>query len=79
MKDYVGAFDGANIIGLTGSREQVNAAQAAFRVSARRRDTADGDYTMSHTSTATRTGPDGRFVMVSPSRRVADHLAELVR
>ena len=78
MKDYVGAFEGANIVGLTGTREQVNAAEVAYRVNAKRRDTADGDYTMSHTSTIAIMGPDGRFVLLSPSERIADHLAELV-
>jgi protein SCO1/2 len=82
MKDYVGAFEGANIIGLTGTAQQVSAAEAAYQVHAQRRDGEDGDYTMDHTSMIDIMDPDGRFVamvysMVRPER-IAERLAKLV-
>ena len=79
MKDYVSAFEDANITGLTGTRYQVNAAAKAYQVRVRRREGTDGDYTMSHSSTINIMGPDGRFIVLSPPERIADHLAELVR
>jgi protein SCO1/2 len=79
MKDYVGAFEDANIVGLTGTPEQVSAAQAAYRVNARRHDGKDGDYTMSHASTICVMDPDGRFVARVPPENIAERLAQLVR
>ena len=79
MKDYVGAFEDANIVGLTGTLKQVSAVQAAYRVNARRHDGKDGDYTMSHASTICVMDPDGRFVARVPPENIAARLAELVR
>jgi protein SCO1/2 len=79
MKDYIGAFEGANIVGLTGTPEQVNAAEAAYRVQARRHDGNDGDYTMSHASTIIIMDPEGRFVARVPPENIAGRLAQLVR
>ena len=79
MKDYVGAFEDANIVGLTGTLKQVGAAQAAYRVNARRHDGKDGEYTMSHASTICVMDPDGRFVARVPPENIAVRLAQLVR
>ena len=79
MKDYVGAFEDANIVGLTGTPKQVGAAEAAYRVNARRHDGKDGDYTMSHASTICIMDPDGRFVARVPPENIAERLAQLVR
>jgi protein SCO1/2 len=79
MKDYVGAFEDANIVGLTGTPKQVGAVQAAYRVNARRHDGKDGDYTMSHASTICVMDPDGRFVARVPPENIAERLAQLVR
>ena len=79
MKDYVGVFEDANIIGLTGTPNQVGAAEAAYRVYARRHDGKDGDYSMSHTSTIYIMDPDGRFVARVPPENIAERLAQLVR
>ena len=79
MKDYVGAFEDANIVGLTGTLKQVSAVEAAYRVNARRHDGKDGDYTMSHASTICVMDPDGRFVARVPPENIAVRLAELVR
>jgi protein SCO1 len=78
MKDYVGAFDSANIMGLTGTPEQVNVAEAAYRIQARRYDRADGDYAMSHAATIDIMDPDGRFVAMARPERIAERLAQLV-
>jgi cytochrome oxidase Cu insertion factor (SCO1/SenC/PrrC family) len=79
MKDYVGAFEGADIVGLTGTPEQVNAAETAYRIQARRHDGKDGDYTMSHASTIIIMDPEGRFVARVPPENIAGRLAQLVR
>jgi protein SCO1 len=78
MKDYVGAFDSAYIMGLTGTPEQVNVAEAAYRVSARRYDRPDGDYMMSHAATIDIMDPDGRFVAMARPERIGERLAQLV-
>jgi protein SCO1/2 len=82
MKDYVGAFEGANIVGLTGTPTQVSAAEAAYQVHAERHDSEDGDYTMDHSSMIHIMDPDGHFVamiysMMKPER-IAERLAQLV-
>jgi protein SCO1 len=78
MKDYVGAFEDAKFMGLTGTPEQVAAAEAAYRVHARRYDRADGDYAMSHAATIDIMGPDGRFVAMARPEHIAERLAQLV-
>ena len=79
MKDYVGAFEGANIVALTGTPEQVSVAEAAYRIHARRYERADGDYTMSHAATIDIMDPDGHFVAMAYPERIAERLAELVQ
>jgi cytochrome oxidase Cu insertion factor (SCO1/SenC/PrrC family)/copper(I)-binding protein len=78
MKDYVGAFGEANIIGLSGTQKQVSAAETAYRIHAQRHDRKDGDYTMSHTSAIHIIDPDGRFVGMAQPERIAERLAQLV-
>jgi protein SCO1/2 len=78
MKDYVGAFEGANIVGLTGTLEQVTATEAAYRIRARRYDRADGDYAMSHAATIDIMDPDGHFVAMVRPEGIAERLAQLV-
>jgi cytochrome oxidase Cu insertion factor (SCO1/SenC/PrrC family) len=78
MKDYVGAFEGARIVALTGTPEQVSVAEAAYRIRARRYERADGDYTMSHAATIDIMDPDGRFLAMAYPERVAERLAQLV-
>jgi protein SCO1/2 len=82
MKDYVSAFEGVDIVGLTGTQEQVSAAEAAYQVYAERHEQDGGDYTMDHSSVIYIMGPDGRFVaivsgLVQPER-IAERLAQLV-
>ncbi len=78
MKDYVSAFEGAHIVGLTGTQMQISVAEAAYRVHAQRYAGKNGDYTMSHTSAIHIMDPDGRFVTVVPPERIAERLAQLV-
>lgn len=78
MKDYVGAFEGADIVGLTGTPEQVSVAEAAYRVRARRYDRPDGDYVMSHAATIDIMDPDGRFVTMAYPNHIGERLAQLV-
>ncbi|HYZ63086.1 MAG TPA: SCO family protein [Acetobacteraceae bacterium] len=79
MKDYVSAFPDANVVGLTGTQEQVSAASSAYHVRAKRRPAADGDYSMTHPSVLFLTDPEGRFVAVVPPENVGRHLARLVQ
>lgn len=61
MADYLAAFD-KHIIGLTGSREQVDAAIGAFHIFAKRTDTTNGAYTVDHTATVYLFGTDGKLI-----------------
>jgi protein SCO1/2 len=63
MKQYVAAF-GHDIVGLTGSADQVAAAAKAYRVYFAEHRTGPGpdDYSMDHSSILYLMGPDGRFI-----------------
>jgi protein SCO1/2 len=78
MKDYVGAFEGANIVGLTGSRAQITAAEAAYKIYAQRHAAKDGDYSMSHPVTIHVMDPDGRFVTLALPEKLSERLAQIV-
>jgi protein SCO1/2 len=78
MKDYVNAFEGANIIGLTGTAEQIGVAEADYRIQARRYNLPDGEYAMSHAATIDIMDPDGHFVAMAYPDRIGEHLAQLV-
>jgi protein SCO1/2 len=83
MKDYVGAFEGAGIVGLSGTHEQVAAIEAAYRIHVQRRDAGDGEYSVDHTSFIHIMDPAGHFVgLVSdlmPPERLANRLAQLLK
>lgn len=57
LRTYTDNFD-PRIVGLTGSRAQVDAAIAGFKVYAARVDTGHGDYTMDHSTFMYLLGPD---------------------
>jgi protein SCO1 len=82
MKDYVGAFAGAGIVGLSGTQEQVAAIETAYRIHAQRHDERDGEYSVDHTSVIHIMDPGGHFVgLVSgfmPPERLAKRLTQLV-
>ncbi len=78
MKDYVGAFEGADILGLTGTPKQVSVAGEAYQVRARRFGPLDGDYTMSHSSKIHVIDPGGHLVAATYPEHLAGHLARLL-
>jgi len=61
LKEYMSAFN-ANVVGLTGSRADIDAVVKAYRVFARRVELADGDYTMDHTAAVYLIDAKGAFV-----------------
>jgi protein SCO1/2 len=82
MKDYTAAF-ASDIVGLTGTQEQVGRAARAYRVYAKKHPTGTaGDYDMDHSSIVYLMDPKGRFVAnftheTTPDRMAA-RLKELV-
>ena len=78
MKDYVAAFQNPNIVGLTGTPQQVSAAQAPYQMRPKRYPTSDGDYTMSHSSALFVMNPEGQFVTRMSPDSIGRRLAELV-
>ena len=79
MKDYVGAFPEAGIIGLSGTPEQVAMIEKAYRVFAQRHDAHDGDYSMDHTSVIHIVDPTGRFAGLVSDLMGPDRLAARLR
>jgi protein SCO1/2 len=78
MKDYVGAFEGANILGLTGTPIQVSAAEEEFHIRVLRFKHVNGDYTMSHSSKVFIIDPSGHLVTLVHPDHLAEHLARLL-
>jgi protein SCO1/2 len=76
MKDYVDAFEDAHIVGLTGTQQQIDVAEAAYRIFARRHDLGDGDYSMGHTSAIHIMDPNGQFVALAQPEQLADRLKQ---
>lgn len=60
--------------GLTGSPAQIDTVKAAFRVFARRRDEADGNYQMPHTAFTYILDPQGRFIEHWPNTIEVDEM-----
>jgi protein SCO1/2 len=83
MKDYVGAFEGAGIVGLSGTQQQVAAIETAYRIHTQRHDDGNGEYSVDHTSVIHIMDPAGRFVgLVSdlmPPERLASRLTQVVK
>jgi protein SCO1/2 len=61
LKDYLSSFD-PHLRGLTGTVDQVTAAEKNYRVYAKKVPTANGDYTMDHTALVYLMDKQGRFV-----------------
>ena len=62
MQEYVSSFNPA-IIGLSGSRQAIDAAEKTFRVFARKAESqADGDYSMDHSSIVYLMDKSGAFI-----------------
>jgi protein SCO1 len=58
---YLSSFD-PHIIGLSGSEKNIKAAMAAYRATAQKVPTLDGDYTMDHTALVYMMNGKGRYV-----------------
>ena len=80
MKDYVASFD-APILGLSGTPEQVRAAEMAYKVYAQKHTEKNGEYSMDHSSIIYVMGPSGRFVanfsQESPPEQIAAKMKAL--
>jgi len=61
MKDYLSSFD-PHLRGATGSRQEIDAAEKAYRVYAKKVPTTNGDYSMDHTALVYLMDKQGRFV-----------------
>lgn len=60
MKNYLSSFD-PRIVGLSGSREQIDEVIKTYRVYARKVDLDDGGYTMDHTASVMLFDENGDF------------------
>ncbi len=80
LKDYLSSFD-PHLRGLTGDRSDIDAAEKAFRVYAKKIPADKGDdYTMDHTALVYLMDKQGRFVApFSLKRRPEDSAADLRR
>lgn len=78
LKDYVSNFD-PRIVGVSGSREQIDAAMKSFRVFARKSPSADGGYSMDHSAVVYLMDKRGRFAtafnLQQPAKDAAKELA----
>jgi protein SCO1/2 len=61
LKEYLSSFD-PGIIGLSGTRQEIDAVEKAYRVYARKAPEQGGDYTMDHTAIIYLMDKQGRFV-----------------
>jgi protein SCO1/2 len=79
MKAFLARWPG--FLGLTGSREQIEAAKAAFHVFARRRDAPEDPdgYAVPHTAITYVLDPDGVCVDHFTDALSADEVAERLR
>jgi protein SCO1/2 len=79
MKDYLSSFD-PHLLGATGDRAAIDAAEKAYRVYAKKVPTTNGDYSMDHTALVYLMDKQGRFVApFSLKRRPEDAAADLRR
>jgi protein SCO1/2 len=77
MKDYLSSFD-PHLIGATGDRKSIDAAEKAYRVYSKKIPAKDGDYSMDHTALIYLMDKDGRFVApFSLKRSPQDAAADL--
>jgi protein SCO1/2 len=75
LKSYVASFD-APVTALTGTPDQVAAAQKAYRVYSAKRPTQAGDYDMDHSAVIYVMDPQGRFTATFTPDTGADQVAE---
>lgn len=77
LADYVAPFNaaGANIVGLTGTPEEIAAVETLYRAYARKVETGEGDYTMDHSAIIYLMGPDGGFLTLFDGSDAPDAMA----
>lgn len=73
--EYAKAF-GPSFVGLSGSAEQVAAAERAYHVYSAKHPTKDGDYSMDHSSIIYVMDPQGRFVTTFSTETTPDEMAK---
>jgi len=78
VKTYVGNVN-KSIVGLTGTKEQVKAAEDVFKVYAVERTGADGDVTIDHSAFVYLLSPDGKLLDVIRGDATADDVASTVK
>ena len=79
MKEYLGAFDD-RIIGLTGTKEQIDVVTKAYKVYYARVPVEGGDYTMDHTASVLLMDSNGQFFGTMAYEEASDvMLAKLKR
>ncbi len=78
MRDYVQAF-GTQIMGLTGTPAQVEAAEKEYRVYAAKHPTKAGGYDMDHSSIIYLMDPAGKFVAIFGDGTNPQEMAERMR
>jgi protein SCO1/2 len=78
MAEYVTAFS-PDLIGLSGSPEQIADVLKAYRIYARKVDLGDGTYGMEHSSILYLMGRDGRYVDHLDPNAPANSLADDIR
>lgn len=78
LKDYTASF-GPQFIGMTGDKEQINAAAKSFRVFYRKVPLNGSDYTIDHTSVVYLFNKDGRFVAPFDYKRDPAEAAAVLR
>lgn len=71
MKDYLSSFD-PHLRGLTGSVDQITAAEKTYRVYAKKVPGTNGEYTMDHTALVYLMDKQGRFVAPFNLKRTPD-------
>jgi len=75
LKSYVASFD-APVTALTGTQEQVNGAEKAYRVYSAKHPTENGNYDMDHSAVIYVMDPEGRFTGTFTPDTGADAVAE---
>jgi protein SCO1/2 len=78
MKDYLSSFD-PHLIGATGDRKEIDAAEKAYRVYAKKVPTENGDYSMDHTALVYLMDKEGRFVAPFSLKRSPQAAADDLR
>jgi protein SCO1/2 len=77
LKDYLSSFD-PHLRGLTGTVDQITAAEKSYRVYAKKVPGTNGEYTMDHTALVYLMDKQGRFVAPFNLKRTpADAAADL--